>query len=152
MSSLPRKKTAGHGPLSLRSVRQLAKRTGLSTSSVNNAEHTENRGAVRLETLRRMADGLDSDLVYAIVPRHSLRRTIELQAAHIAEDLVGRVSQSREMEDTGVPRVRDRAGRGGARFRVGGPAIWLLSRARRGGTIRPRRRLVHGQLQEVRVS
>ncbi|MFT4605359.1 MAG: putative DNA-binding mobile mystery protein A [Rhodothermales bacterium] len=85
------------------SVRQLATRTGLSKTSVNNAEHTEDRRAIRLETLSRIADGLDCDLVYAIVPRHSLRHTLESQAERIAMDLVGRVSESMELEEQGVP-------------------------------------------------
>ena len=84
------------------SVRQLASRIGMSKTSVNNAEHTENRGTVQIETLRRIADGLDCDLVYAIVPRRSLRHTLERQAERIAIDLVGRVSESMKLEEQGV--------------------------------------------------
>lgn len=85
------------------SVRQLAARIGMSKTSVNNAEHTEGRGTVQLETLRRIADGLDCDLVYAIIPRHSLQHTMEQQAERIARDIVGRVSESMELEEQGVP-------------------------------------------------
>lgn len=84
------------------SVRQLASRIGMSKTSVNSAEHTEKKGTVQLETLRRIADGLDCDLVYAIVPRHSLQHTLECQAERIARDLVGRVSESMELEEQGV--------------------------------------------------
>ncbi|MEX0600249.1 MAG: mobile mystery protein A [Rhodothermales bacterium] len=84
------------------SVRQLAARTGMSKTSVNNAEHTERRGTVQLDTLRRIADGLDCDLVYAIVPRRSLLHTLECQAERIAMELVGRVSESMELEEQGV--------------------------------------------------
>lgn len=84
------------------SGRQLAARIGLSKTSVNNAEHTEAKGTIQLETLQRIADGLDCDLVYAIVPRRSLHETMERQAEYIARDIVGRVSDSMVMEDQGV--------------------------------------------------
>lgn len=85
------------------SLRQLAERTGLSKTSVTNAESTECRGTVQLETLQRLAEGMECDLVYALVPRESLQRTIERQAERIARDLVARVSDSMELEDQGVP-------------------------------------------------
>lgn len=85
------------------SIRQLAARSGISKTSVSNAERTESRGTVQLDTLQRIADGLDCDLVYAIVPRQSLQRTLENQAARIASALVDRVSDSMKLEEQGVP-------------------------------------------------
>lgn len=90
------------------SLRQLSERTGLSKTSVSNAELTERRGSVRLETLQKLAEGMGCDLVYALVPKESLQRTIEQQAEHIAERLVGRVSESMELEDQGVPEEETR--------------------------------------------
>ena len=90
------------------SLRQLSERTGLSKTSVSNAELTERRGTIRLETLQKLAEGMGCDLVYALVPRESLQRTMEQQAEHIAERLVGRVSESMELEDQGVPEEETR--------------------------------------------
>lgn len=84
------------------SIRQLAARSSMSKTSVSNAERTESRGTVQLDTLQRIADGLDCDLVYAIVPRQSLQRTLENQAARIASALVDRVSDSMKLEEQGV--------------------------------------------------
>lgn len=85
------------------SLRQLAERADLSKTSVTNAEQTERRGTVQLETLQKLADAMDCDLVYALVPRQSLKKTIHAQATRIARTIVGRVSESMELEDQAVP-------------------------------------------------
>lgn len=85
------------------SIRQLAERTGMSKTGVDSAEKNEARGSVQMDTLIRLADGLDCDLVYAIVPRTSLRESLEMQATKKARVMVGRVSDSMELEAQGVP-------------------------------------------------
>ena len=84
------------------SIQQLADRIGMSKTAVASAEKNEVKGSVQMDTLRRLADGLDCDLVYVIVPRTSLQESIEKQALKKAESLVGRVSASMELEDQGV--------------------------------------------------
>ena len=85
------------------SLRQLAERADLSKTSVANAESTERRGTVQLDTLQKLAEAMDCDLVYALVPRDSLQKTIEEEAERIAQRIVGRVSDSMELEDQAVP-------------------------------------------------
>ena len=86
------------------SLRQLARRADLSKTSVTRAEKTEQSGRIQLGTLRRLAEGLDCDLVYALVPRHSLRESLDDQAERTAQQLVDSVSESMELEDQGVAR------------------------------------------------
>ncbi len=83
-------------------ARQLAARTGKSKTSVLSVERNEVNGAVQLDSLRNLADALDCDVVYAIVPRTSLRERLNRQACVIASQTVGRVSASMELEDQGV--------------------------------------------------
>ncbi len=85
------------------SVRQMSRRTGLSRTSISSAEAGEAKGTVQFDTLRRLADGLDCDLVYALVPRSSLARMLEGQAKKKAAQVVGRVANSMELEAQGVP-------------------------------------------------
>ena len=85
------------------SLRQLAERTGLSQTTVRSVEINESRGKVQLDSLRALAEALDCELVYALVPRTSLAASIEAQAVRRARGLVGRVSDSMELEDQGVP-------------------------------------------------
>lgn len=84
------------------SVRQMSRRTGLSRTSITSAEAGEARGTVQFDTLRGLAEALDCDLVYALVPRSSLSVTLEAQARRKAADLVGRVADSMKLEAQGV--------------------------------------------------
>jgi predicted DNA-binding mobile mystery protein A len=84
------------------SVRQMSRRTGLSRTSITSAEAGEARGTVQFDTLQGLADALDCDLVYALVPRTSLAQTLESQAHAKAAHLVGRVADSMKLEAQGV--------------------------------------------------
>jgi predicted DNA-binding mobile mystery protein A len=84
------------------SVRQMSRRAGLSRTSITSAETGEAKGTVQFDTLRGLADALDCDLVYALVPRTSLAHTIEAQASRKAAALVGRVADSMKLEAQGV--------------------------------------------------
>ena len=85
------------------SIRQMSRRTGLSRTSISSAEAGEAKGTVQFDTLQGLADALDCDLVYALVPCSSLARTLEAQAEKKAAQLVGRVADSMELEAQGVP-------------------------------------------------
>jgi len=85
------------------SLRQVAERAGLSVTSVQSAELNEMKGSIQLDSLRKLADVLECDLVYALVPRSSLAATLERQAMERAERIVGRVSDSMDLEAQGVP-------------------------------------------------
>jgi len=81
------------------SQRQLAARMGVSKTTVNSAERNEARGTIRLNSLEALADGLDCELVYALVPRRTLQATLASRAEELAGRLVNRVSSSMELED-----------------------------------------------------
>lgn len=59
---------------------ELAKRLSVSRSTITDIERSEQNGTVRLDTLVRVADALDCDLVYALVPRQSLDETVRQEA------------------------------------------------------------------------
>jgi predicted DNA-binding mobile mystery protein A len=54
-------------------VRQLAARLGVTPSNVTRLEQRERDDTITLGALRRAADALDCDLVYAVVPRQASR-------------------------------------------------------------------------------
>jgi len=89
------------------SLRQLSERAGLSKTTVRSAERNESRGTVQLKSLRTLAEAMDCDLVYALVPRTSLAESIRLQAERIASGLVHRVSDSMKLEQQGVSPVEN---------------------------------------------
>jgi predicted DNA-binding mobile mystery protein A len=80
-------------------TRQLAQRVGVSQSAVVAAERSEAGQDITLATLRRYANAMDCELVYALVPRRSLQETIEAQAERVAREEVSRVGQSMALED-----------------------------------------------------
>ena len=58
-------------------------------------------GFGRLEVVRGAA--LDCALVYALVPRTSVEDSVRRRARLVAERVVGRVSQSMDLEDQAIP-------------------------------------------------
>ncbi|MCK5489978.1 MAG: mobile mystery protein A [Gemmatimonadetes bacterium] len=90
------------------SQRQLAERMGVSTTAAQSAERNEARGKIQLDSLDALADGLDCELVYALVPRQSIQSTLEHRAKELAGRVVRRVSTSMELEEQGVPEEEKR--------------------------------------------
>ena len=87
-------------------IRQFAARLGVTPSNALRLEQRERDDSITLGALRRAADALDSDLVYAIVPRHSpgqqsnlLDALIEAQARAVAGEELRRVAHTMAIED-----------------------------------------------------
>ena len=62
------------------STAQLAKRLGVRQPSIVDLERSEEKGSIELATLRRVAEALDCNLVYALVPNQPLEMTIHARA------------------------------------------------------------------------
>ncbi len=89
------------------SIRQLAERMGVAKTTVATLERNEASGAIKLGSLKALGEALDCDLdcdlVYALVPRTSLEEAVRQRVRFVAERIVGRVSQSMELEEQGIP-------------------------------------------------
>jgi predicted DNA-binding mobile mystery protein A len=79
-------------------MRQMGKRLGLSQSSYADAEANEAKGTISLNQLRRVADALDCDLVYALVPRRPLAEVVDRRATELARRDVLGVAHSMALE------------------------------------------------------
>jgi predicted DNA-binding mobile mystery protein A len=88
------------------SDRAFAKRLGITHGSLQELERNEQRGTVSLESLRRAADALDADFVYAIVPRKKLRETISARAREVAREQVLPVAKSMALEQQGISQAQ----------------------------------------------
>lgn len=84
-------------------ARDLAMRMGVTESTVVRLEGREAAGKVQLDSLARVADALDCDLVYALVPRGSLDASVRKQARAKAEESMATVAHSMGLEDQPVP-------------------------------------------------
>ena len=80
-------------------ARYMADRLGVSTPAVYELERSEKAGTIQLNTLRRAADALDCDVVYALVPRRSLDHTLQTAAIERARRDMAAVNQSMRLED-----------------------------------------------------
>lgn len=81
---------------------ELGRRMGIDNSNVVRLEQSERAGGIRLDTLRRAADALECDLVYALVPRRPLAEMVDEQARRRASALVQQVDHSMRLEDQQV--------------------------------------------------
>ena len=82
-----------------RTERQQAQRLGISGSTLHKSEQSEADERITLGQLRKLANGLDCELVYALVPRRPLTEVVEERARAIAMEEVGAVAHTMELED-----------------------------------------------------
>ena len=85
------------------SFRQLAERMGISKTTVATLERNEAADRIKLSSLRAVGAALDCELIYALVPRTSLEELVKRRARLVAESVVGRVSDSMDLEDQAIP-------------------------------------------------
>ena len=79
--------------------RQQAERLGITGSTLHKSESAEAEGRITLGQLRKLADGLDCELVYALVPRTPLTQVVEDRARSIALQEVSGVAHTMSLED-----------------------------------------------------
>ncbi len=80
------------------SGRQLGQRLGLSKARISTIERDEVRGAVTLATLQRVAQALDCQLVYLLLPKTSLENRVRQQVEKVVTEQLERVSHSMALE------------------------------------------------------
>jgi predicted DNA-binding mobile mystery protein A len=84
------------------SGRQLGERLGVSGAAISQMEASERAGTVSLGKLTAVADALDCDLVYALVPRRSLDAAVEERARQKAAASVAATSWHMALEAQAV--------------------------------------------------
>lgn len=80
----------------------LASHLGMTASGVRKLEQAEAADSITLGTLRRMAEALDCDLHYALVPRRPLREMRRQQALRLAQQLQQRSRRTMVLEAQSV--------------------------------------------------
>lgn len=81
------------------SGRQLGKRMEVSKMWVGDMERLEATGATTLKTLRRAAEAIDCVLIYALVPKTTLKGTLQKQARQKVRQDMERASHTMALED-----------------------------------------------------
>ena len=83
-------------------TRQVARRAGVTYTTIAKIERSESAGNVQIATLRRVADALECDLVYALVPRTSLDDSVRRQAMLRARRDMENVDRTMRLEGQGL--------------------------------------------------
>jgi len=81
---------------------QLGDRLGVTQSTIQRLETSEAADTIQLNSLRRLAEGLNCELVYALVPRETVTSTYAAAARAAARRELARVSHSMALEDQSV--------------------------------------------------
>ena len=68
-------------------LEDLGVRLGLTRSVVSRLETSERKQTIQLDTLKRIAEAMNCDLVYALIPRQPLQATVDRQRARAAKEL-----------------------------------------------------------------
>ena len=75
-------------------LKVLGERLGITSAGVSKLEKSEASGTITLNSLRKIADALDCELEYALIPKTSLKEMREQQATKQAQEQIGAVSHS----------------------------------------------------------
>jgi predicted DNA-binding mobile mystery protein A len=68
------------------SAAALARRLGMTHAGVHHLERAETEEVITLASLKKLADALDCELHYALVPRSSLEQTLKNRALLVARE------------------------------------------------------------------
>ena len=78
---------------------ELAARMGVVHQAIREFENSEVQETIKLETLRRIGEALDCQVVYALIPRTTLEEAVKSQAQRKATNRFARVSHHSRLED-----------------------------------------------------
>lgn len=81
---------------------KLAKRANLSKSTVQHIEKREKEGRITIETLNKIAQAMDCELIYAIVPNKKLNTFLFEKAYKRAEKIIKNADCHMALEDQKV--------------------------------------------------
>jgi predicted DNA-binding mobile mystery protein A len=84
------------------SAAAFARRLGMSHAGVRKLENAEASDAITLASLRKLAEALDCELQYALVPRTSLSQQVKERAESVARERLRPIAHSMALEDQAV--------------------------------------------------
>ena len=90
-------------------TKELARRLKINQPSVIDLEKSEAAHRITLETLSKAANALDAVLVYAIVPRQEIEKSVRDQARRLANEMIARTSHSMTLEAQGLSEEKTKA-------------------------------------------
>jgi predicted DNA-binding mobile mystery protein A len=90
------------------SAAAFARRLGMTPVGVRKLENAEASDAITLASLRKLAQALDCELQYALVPRNSLQQQVRDRAEMVARERLRPIAHSMALEDQAVQRPQSK--------------------------------------------
>ena len=84
------------------SAAAFARRLGMTPVGVRKLESSEASDTITLASLRKLAQALDCELRYALVPRTSLLQQVKDRAERVARERLSPIAHSMALEDQAV--------------------------------------------------
>ncbi|MFG1515870.1 mobile mystery protein A [Halobacteriovorax sp. ZH2_bin.1] len=81
---------------------QVAERMNIKAPALNRIERAEVQGSPTLDTMKRVAEAMNCDFVYAVIPREKISKIKRKQATKYARAIVGDANLHMEIEDQAV--------------------------------------------------
>lgn len=86
----------------------VAARMGVTRAAIYQAERNERDGAITIAQMRKIADAMDAEFVYAVIPKGSVEEVVRAQARRKAESHVRRASSHMALEGQSLPNAQAR--------------------------------------------
>lgn len=83
-------------------LQKLAERTKVSKAAVAQAERGEAKGKVTIDTLKKMAEAMECEFVYAFVPKKSIKEVLREKALAKAKRILLKADTHMTLEDQRV--------------------------------------------------
>lgn len=90
------------------SQRVLGGRLAMSKQRLSQLEQREREGTIQLNQLQNVAEHLGCDLIYALVPREPLEKTVRRQARKVASIHLSAVQRTMQLEGQETPLTEER--------------------------------------------
>lgn len=90
-------------------IQKLAERANVSKTTAAQAERGEAKGKVTIDTLKKMAEAMDCEFVYAFVPNKTIKITLKERALEKAKRILLEADTHMTLEDQRVEQdIKDR--------------------------------------------
>lgn len=103
---------------------QLAARVGVAQSSISSSIKLEEEGRITLNTLKKIADAMECDLVYGFVPRKRMEDIVHDQALKKTLSLMNETESHMSLEDQKVLLDKDERLKELAEERIYSKYLW----------------------------
>lgn len=80
-------------------LEQIAHRANVTPQSVIKAETSESQGTISLNTMHQIAESMDCEIIYFVLPRTNLEKMVDDQVQRKAKEMLQAITHTMTLED-----------------------------------------------------